>query len=194
MRRVRELAADGGGALSSRRAPEQAHRGPRHLRRGRPRIGSGPCRSGDVLVTGEGIQASGEVGDPDPFLATMDAIAERRPDEVIVSTHPASQSGWLRRDLVERIQNASALPVEHIVTDIDQEGLPFGVTLVVATRPQVARSCSSTSSQGRQEGSRTCSSPSCRSRTAVAPRRARRASPRLDARPAAFGRAARARA
>jgi hypothetical protein len=62
-------------------------------------------------VTGEGIDATGEVGDPDPFLATMDAVAERRPDEIILSTHPATQSGWLRRDLIERIENASGLPV-----------------------------------------------------------------------------------
>src|SRR5512135_273832 len=54
------------------------------------------------LLATEGIAASGEVGDPDPFLATMDAIAARRPDEVILSTHPATQSGWLRRDLIER--------------------------------------------------------------------------------------------
>lgn len=86
------------------------------------------------LLTSEGIHASGEVGDPDPFSATMDAIAERRPDELIVSTHPASHSGWLRRDLVERIHNASGLPVEHIVTDLEQEGLPFAVTLVVANK------------------------------------------------------------
>jgi hypothetical protein len=85
-------------------------------------------------VTGEGIDATGEVGDPDPFLATMDAVAERRPDEIILSTHPATQSGWLRRDLIERIENASGLPVEHIVTDIEQEGLPFKVTLVVANK------------------------------------------------------------
>jgi hypothetical protein len=84
------------------------------------------------LLSSEGISASGEVGDPDPFLATMDAIAARRPDEVIVSTHPATQSGWLRRDLIERIENASGLPVRHIVVDLAQEGLPFGVTLVVA--------------------------------------------------------------
>jgi hypothetical protein len=86
------------------------------------------------LVTAEGIDATGEVGDEDPFLATMDAIAERRPDEVIVSTYPAVSSGWLRRDLVERIRNASGLPVEHVVVDIEQEGLPFKVTLVVASK------------------------------------------------------------
>jgi hypothetical protein len=82
----------------------------------------------------EGMRVSGEVGDPDPFLASMDAIALRRPDEVIVSTHPATQSGWLRRDLIERIHNASGLPVEHVVTDLDREGLPFGVTLVIASK------------------------------------------------------------
>jgi hypothetical protein len=86
------------------------------------------------LLASEGIQASGEVGDPDPFFATMDAIGEQRPDLIVLSTHPASQSGWLRRDLIERIHNASGLPVEHIVTDLETEGLPFGVTLVVANK------------------------------------------------------------
>jgi hypothetical protein len=86
------------------------------------------------LVAGESIDATGEVGDADPFLATMDAIATRRPDEVIVSTHPAVSSGWLRRDLIERIRNASGLPVEHIVVDLEQEGLPFEVTLVLASK------------------------------------------------------------
>jgi hypothetical protein len=85
-------------------------------------------------ATQEGMRVSGEIGDPDPFLATMDAIAMRRPDEIIVSTHPATQSGWLRRDLIERIHNASGLPVEHVVTDLDREGLPFGVTLVIASK------------------------------------------------------------
>jgi len=86
------------------------------------------------LVTGESIDATGEVGDADPFLATMDAIATRRPDEVLISTYPAVSSGWLRRDLVERIRNASGLPVEHIVVDIEHEGLPFKVTLVLASK------------------------------------------------------------
>lgn len=86
------------------------------------------------LVAAEGIEATGEVGDEDPFLATMDAVAERRPDEIVVSTHPAVSSGWLRRDLIERIRNASGLPVEHVVVDIEQQGLPFEVTLVVASK------------------------------------------------------------
>jgi hypothetical protein len=83
-------------------------------------------------VAAEGIQASGEVGDADPFMATMDAVAVHRPAEIFVSTHPAQHSGWMRRDLIERIQNATGLPVRHIVVDLEHEGLPFKVTLVIA--------------------------------------------------------------
>jgi hypothetical protein len=85
-------------------------------------------------VAAEGIEATGEVGDQDPFMATMDAIAVHRPDEIILSTHPATSSGWLRRDLIERVQNASGLPVQHVVVDLDEEGLSFKVTLVVANK------------------------------------------------------------
>lgn len=82
----------------------------------------------------EGIEGIGEVGDQDPYAATMDAVHEYRPDEIIISTYPATRSGWLRRDLIERVQNDSGLPVEHLVSDPDTEGLPFDVTLVVANR------------------------------------------------------------
>lgn len=81
-----------------------------------------------------GINAIGEVGDPDPYTAAMDAIADHQPDEIIVSTLPATSSGWLRRDLIERISEASGLPVTHVVVDIAAEGLPFDVTLIVANR------------------------------------------------------------
>lgn len=87
-----------------------------------------------AYMNGQGMQATGEVGDADPFTATMDTIADIRPDEVIVSTHPVTSSGWLRRDLVERIRGATDVPVEHVVTDLEREGLPFTVTLIVANR------------------------------------------------------------
>jgi hypothetical protein len=86
------------------------------------------------FVRSEGIDAIGEVGDPDPYTATMDAVGEHRPSEIIISTYPETRSGWLRRDLVDRIRQASGLPVEHVVADIDTEGLPFDVTLAVANR------------------------------------------------------------
>jgi hypothetical protein len=81
-----------------------------------------------------GIEVVGEVGDPDPYTAAMDAVREYSPDEIIVSTKPATVSGWLRRDLVDRLADASRLPVEHVVSDIDSEGLPFDVVLVLANR------------------------------------------------------------
>lgn len=80
------------------------------------------------------IPAVGDVGDPDPYSATMDAVAEWSPDEIIISTLPVQASGWLRHDLIERIEGATGLPVTHVVTDIDEEGLPFKVTLVVANK------------------------------------------------------------
>jgi hypothetical protein len=83
-------------------------------------------------LRGEDVVASGELGDEDPYTATLDAIDEYHPDEVIISTLPQSSSGWLRRDLIERIQDAAAAPVTHVISDMDAEGLPFKVTLVIA--------------------------------------------------------------
>jgi hypothetical protein len=80
------------------------------------------------------IRAIGEVGDPDPYTATIDAVHEYRPEEIIISTYPATRSGWLRRDLIERVSDATGLKVTHIVNDIDSEGLPFHITLAVANR------------------------------------------------------------
>jgi hypothetical protein len=86
------------------------------------------------ILREEGIEAVGEVGDPDPFAATLDAAAEFRPDEIIISTFPATSSGWLRRDLIERVAGATGIPVEHVVVDLDAQHLPFKVTLGVANR------------------------------------------------------------
>jgi hypothetical protein len=71
-----------------------------------------------------GIAAHGLVVDTDPLNAVKDALAvlEPRADEVLVSTHPAQKSGWLRRDLVEQIRKAVGdIPVEHVVTDVAGE-------------------------------------------------------------------------
>src|SRR3954468_13799147 len=92
-----------------------------------------------AVLRGEGIDAVGEPGDPDPYAATMDAAAEYQPDVIIISTFPATSSGWLRRDLIERVAEAVSVPVEHVVADIDREGLPFQVTLVVANRTAASR-------------------------------------------------------
>ena len=81
-----------------------------------------------------GIQATAEIGDEDPYTAATDALAGWPADELIVSTLPQTRSGWLRRDLVDRIRDAVDRPVQHVVTDPAEEGLAVGVTLVVANR------------------------------------------------------------
>jgi hypothetical protein len=64
-----------------------------------------------------GIPAHGGVFDADPLSAVKDILAQEEYDELIVSTHPESKSGWLRRDLVEEIRRvASPRPVEHVVS------------------------------------------------------------------------------
>jgi hypothetical protein len=66
-----------------------------------------------------GIHAMGHVVDHDPLTAVKDAIAMEEPDELIVSTHPDSKSGWRRRNLLDEIRKvAGARPVEHVVSDV----------------------------------------------------------------------------
>src|ERR687894_2533590 len=86
------------------------------------------------FMRNEGISGSGEVGDQDPMNAAKDAIAAEGLDEVIISTLPAESSGWVRRDLPERLREETGLPVEHVVVDLVRDGLPFDVTLVLANQ------------------------------------------------------------
>src|SRR3954452_9301353 len=79
-----------------------------------------------------GVEAHGEVMDPDPYNATMDALGTFKADEIIISTHPDQRSGWLRRDLIDRVRDASGLPVEHVVVDLDADRAERVRTLVVA--------------------------------------------------------------
>ena len=82
-----------------------------------------------------GVEAEGEVMDPDPYSAIMDAVGERDYDEIVISTHPDTRSGWLRQDLISRVQQATRRPVEHIVVDLGPQDPDAGIrTLVVANQ------------------------------------------------------------
>ena len=86
------------------------------------------------LLHEAGVPADGVVVECDPVSALRDAIARLEPDEVIVSTHPRRQSGWLRRDAVGQMRRvAGDLPFEHVVVDLAAEHGPANV-LVVANR------------------------------------------------------------
>jgi cytochrome c oxidase subunit I len=64
-----------------------------------------------------GIEASGYVVERDPYTAVMDVVEEDPPAEIVVGTLPQTRSGWLRRDLIERLRDGTNLPVEHVVSD-----------------------------------------------------------------------------
>jgi hypothetical protein len=63
-----------------------------------------------------GLDASGHLGDPDPFTAALNALHDEPIDEIVVSTFPNTTSGWLRRDLIRRLSGATSLPVRHVET------------------------------------------------------------------------------
>ena len=91
------------------------------------------------LLREAGIPASGLVVDADPVNATRDAIAQAEPpiDSIVISTHPKERSGWLQKNVVERVQNAAGdIPVEHVVVDIQAETGQANV-LVVANETVV---------------------------------------------------------
>ena len=131
---VRERARRGRRALLRRRPPTR----PRH---GNVIYDEAVRDSAQVRVDlalafmrDEGIDGTGEVGDADPFNAAMDAIARaphRRGHHLDAAGHV---SGWLRRDLIERLETRPGCRSTHVVVDVDSEGLPFDVTLVLANQ------------------------------------------------------------
>ncbi|MGB2952070.1 MAG: hypothetical protein WBB74_01610 [Gaiellaceae bacterium] len=75
-----------------------------------------------AALRAQGIDAHGQIAHPDPFTAAMHAVEDERIDEIIVSTFPGARSGWLRRDLVERLRSETGLPVEHVVVEPESVG------------------------------------------------------------------------
>jgi GABA permease len=70
------------------------------------------------MLREEGIAAHGFTVETDPVNAVRDAIAQFDVDELVVSTHPVQRSGWLRRNVVDRIRSAAGgRPVQHVVAD-----------------------------------------------------------------------------
>lgn len=73
------------------------------------------------LLSESGIPATGTVGDANPVRAFKDEEAMFEPDVVMVSTHPVGRSHWLENDVVEKIKEATDVPVVHVVVDLAAE-------------------------------------------------------------------------
>ena len=66
-----------------------------------------------------GFAAAGEVGDADPLQAIEDALRTFGADVIIISTHPEGRSNWLERGVVSGARERFAVPIEHVVVDLE---------------------------------------------------------------------------
>jgi hypothetical protein len=68
-----------------------------------------------------GIDASGEVGDGEPLQAMEDGLRLFDADEIVISTHPEGRSHWLEKGVVSAARERFAVPVTHVVVDLEAE-------------------------------------------------------------------------
>ena len=80
-------------------------------------------RLADALerIRAEGLEAEGQVGDPDPVAAVSDIWDPGEFDEVVVSTLPTGSSKWLAIDLPHRIEKMTGVQVTHVVAEPPKE-------------------------------------------------------------------------
>ena len=50
-----------------------------------------------------------------------DALRTFGADEIIISTHPPGRSNWLERDVVEKARERFAVPITHVVVDLERD-------------------------------------------------------------------------
>ena len=61
------------------------------------------------------VTVHGEVGEPDPVEAVVEALKHFAADEIVVSTLHHTLSQWLRRDVPARLRKACDVPVTHVM-------------------------------------------------------------------------------
>jgi hypothetical protein len=57
------------------------------------------------------IDATGDVGAPDPLRAISEHLASSEVDEILLSTLPRRRSRWLQTELPRRVRRLTAVPV-----------------------------------------------------------------------------------
>jgi hypothetical protein len=62
------------------------------------------------------IDATGQPMSPEPFAAVSNAIAHYRVDDVLISTLAGRDSKWLSDGLIERVDEITDKPIEHVET------------------------------------------------------------------------------
>ena len=84
------------------------------------RASAGPAAREDAEGAPRGgLSAQGFVVETGPVQAVKDALVQLEPrvDEIVVATHAAERSGWMRRDVVGDIERIAGVPVQHVVVE-----------------------------------------------------------------------------
>jgi GABA permease len=68
-------------------------------------------------MTEEGVDAAGDTGEEDPLLALQDALTTFDADEIVLFTHPGSESNWQEDGVVDDARSKFEQPIRHIVVE-----------------------------------------------------------------------------
>jgi hypothetical protein len=82
------------------------------------------ARLGRVLaeLRANGIEAGGEVGDPDPIQAAQDALLKAPADEIVIFEHERAQARWFEEGLLEKAEARLDPPLRMVVLHSDEDG------------------------------------------------------------------------
>lgn len=82
------------------------------------------ARLGRVLeeLRDNGIQAAGEVGDPDPIQAAQDALLKAPADEIVIFEHEHAQARWFEEGLLEKAEAGLEPPLRMVALHSDGDG------------------------------------------------------------------------
>jgi GABA permease len=75
------------------------------------------------ILRAENLRADGALGNYKPLKALAEAVAEFKPDRLVICTLPEDRSAWIRYDVVDRARETYDIPVTHVVV----ESVPVGV-------------------------------------------------------------------
>jgi hypothetical protein len=84
-------------------------------------------------LRGNGIDVSGEVGDPDPVQAAQDALLKAPADEVLIFEHCEAQSRWYEEGLLEKAQEGIEPPLRVVAVETGDDQHPDHVVNVEET-------------------------------------------------------------
>ena len=82
------------------------------------------ARVGRVLaeLRANGVEAVGEVGDPDPIQAAQDALLKGPADEILIFEHERSQARWFEEGLLEKGKAGLDPPLRLVTLHSDPNG------------------------------------------------------------------------